>query len=111
MAEFVVVCEALAFAIDARFREVILEGDNLAVISAIQVGEDGVSFGGVCVADIGRLRLPCTWLDIAFMKREGNFVAHEFARHARSLSDFYVWLEEQPDWVVETLYQDSNDIN
>ena len=42
--------EALNFALDARFRDIMLVGDNL-VINAIRVNEDGLSTSsGVLVA-------------------------------------------------------------
>lgn len=52
-AEFVAAREALSFALEAGFRNVILEGNNTIVISALQPGEMSVGSGGAIVDDIG----------------------------------------------------------
>lgn len=54
--EFVAAKEALCFAIDVRFRDIVSEGDNVLVINAIKGREDGVPLGGVAVANIAKVR-------------------------------------------------------
>ena len=72
VAEFVVAREALSFAIEAGFRDITLEGDNDAVISAISTEENGVSTGGVIVDNVGILKSLCNHFVFSFTKR-GQF--------------------------------------
>ena len=82
LAEFYAAKEAIIFAVDAGFRELVVEGDCRAVIYAICAWEEGVSSGGVFVADIARLGRLCHSLDISFVRRKGNSIAHAFAKFA-----------------------------
>ena len=51
-AEFVATREAIMFAVDADFRDIVLEGDNLGVINAIWQDEEAMSSAGAIVANI-----------------------------------------------------------
>ena len=105
-AELVAAYEAINFAVDAGFRNFLLEGDNIGVMNAIRCNEDGLGSGGAIVADIVKACLSCASLSFCFVKREGNCVAHQLAKYARSILDFVVWLEDPPSWLNDVLSRD-----
>ena len=108
VAELVAAREAIVFAVEAGFSNLVLEGDNLVVMNSLQSSKDDLASGGTIVADIINLRALCPSIEFTFVKREGNSVAHEFAKFARSISDFVVWLEDPPIWVEGLLYSDAS---
>lgn len=70
MAELVAAREALTLALDASFiRGIVLEGSNIFVMNAIRSKEDGLSFGGALVADIGKIGLSCNKLMFSSVRR------------------------------------------
>ena len=72
----------MQFALDDGFRDVILEGDKLAVMNAIRSNEDGLVSSGAIVANIVRMSLSCNKVRFSFVKRVDNCVAHSFAKFA-----------------------------
>ena len=103
-AKLVAALEAINFAVDAGFRNILLEGDNLGVINAIR--EDGLDSRGAIVVDIIRASLFCNSLQFSFVKRDENSLAYSLAKFARFISDFIVWLEDPPDWLNVVLFRD-----
>lgn len=54
---------------EARFRDIIIEGDNLEVINAICSHEYGLTSAGVVVANIGKFCGFCNTLSFFLYKR------------------------------------------
>lgn len=75
-AELVAAREAVMFALEVGFRDIILKGDYIIVINAIQSGEIGFASAGAVVANIVKIGLLCNKVSFSFVKRDGNFVAH-----------------------------------
>lgn len=67
--------EAVLFVVDANFRDLIFERDNLNIINANRSNGDGLSLTGVIVADISSVNCSCKRLACSFVKQEGNIVA------------------------------------
>ena len=61
---------------------------------------------GVLVADTLKLE-RCSSVECLFVKREGNKVAHLFAKHVSSIDGFVVWPEEPPMWAQNVIVNDS----
>lgn len=67
-AELLAGLKALNLAIDAGFRNLVLEGDNASVINALQQYEDGLVLGFL-VANICGLSQRCNAYSFSFIKR------------------------------------------
>ena len=94
--EILAAVKALRFAGDIGLESFILEGDSRITIDAL--AGDNMEH-----AEFGNLIKEAKWLssqfsDVSFshVKRQGNFVAHNSARHARHVSEFTVWMEDVP---------------
>lgn len=64
-----------------------------------------LSTDGLLMEDI---RINANWFNqllYSHIKREGNKVAHKLARHALSISDFSVWMEDVPP-PIRSIVQD-----
>lgn len=97
--------EAITFAWETGFRDVILKGDNINVMNAIRSSEVGLSSGGVIVS------MSCKRVSFSFVKRDGNCIAHSLAKFVRTVADFVVWLEDLPDWLDDCLLCDVSHLN
>ena len=91
----------LHFAKDVRLHEFILEGDSLNVVCALQ----GLSPPSVSVMSIiYGIQSSCNDVRkvvFSHICRQGNRPAHILAKHAISIVDFMVWMEEN-SWFFGT---------
>ena len=87
---------ALVFASELGIRQAILERDSLAVIKALKESEYPLSPSGLLLEDVRMFSQRFDTMLYSRTKREGNSVAHNLARHAISISDFLVWIEDVP---------------
>ena len=96
--------QAVVFAMEAGFSELVVEGDNSIVMRAIS----GLSchdsllghiYDDICVYPNGMWQI-C-------IKRGGNIVAHSLAKYAKNIDDVIYWIEDSPPLAVKALYQDS----
>jgi hypothetical protein len=76
--------------------ELILEGDALQIVEALQSEDGGRSLYGIIIEDV--LQLMRSFLDckVSFVHREGNGEAHKLAKLAISLGENKVWREDFP---------------
>ncbi|XP_075636695.1 uncharacterized protein LOC142608925 [Castanea sativa] len=102
--------KAMGFAINARFLELIVEGDNAMVMSAISSKSLNWSCLGVIYDDIGFLAAELHYVAFNCIRRSANFVAHSLARYANVLTNEVVWLEDSPPPAREALYFDSSSL-
>ena len=87
---------ALSFTTDVGVRRAVLEGDSMAVISALR--EDGkvlVPYG-LLLEDAKFLSQQFEELCYSHTKREGNSLAHSLVRSVISIQDFLVWMKDVP---------------
>ena len=94
------------FAIDVGFSKLVIEGDNVAVMSSLSHGGPNLSRLGHVVQDIQWLTTGLRWAQFSHVKRSANSVAHVPARHAKNVVEDMIWLEETPPPAVEALYLD-----
>ena len=92
--EALAVAWALSFAFDVGVGRAVLEGDSMAVISALR--EDGkvlVPYD-LLLGDAKFFPQQFEELRYSYTKREDNSLAHSLARYAISIPDFLVWMED-----------------
>ena len=106
-AEVLACRQAMEFALDAGFSNLIMEGDNSNVMQSIVSAQTDWSCLGNLYDDIcclaGRLR----HVEFRGIRRTANGVAHSLARFARNLSEDIFWLEDSPPPALEASYLDS----
>ena len=98
------------FAVECGFSELILEGDNQALMNALNKWKGLSSWLGHVLQDVLCMLDRLRWVQIAFVKRSTNSVAHVLTRYAKDLVEDIVWTEDSPPpppAVVEALYFDS----
>ena len=110
-AEILACRRALEFAIDAGFTDLIVEGDNAAVMSSLSSSGADLSRLGHIIQDIQCLANGIRWVCFSHVKRGANSVAHVLARHAKNVTEEIVWLEDTPPPASEALYYDSLYLN
>ena len=97
---------AVEFAIDVGFLELVIEGDNVVVMTSLSHGGPNMSQLGHVVHDIQWLATGLRWASFSHVRRSANSVAHVLARHAKNVVEDMIWLEETPPPAVEALYFD-----
>ena len=80
--------KALQLAYDLGFQNVILEGDSLGLIQALKAEDHNLSPLGLLVEDVKLFANNFVRLSYSHIKRNGNSVAYNLAKHALYISDF-----------------------
>lgn len=95
----VLACQrALEFVVNARFEELVIEGDNsIASLHALQ------SRLGNIYGDIRLLAASSRCMSFSCVKHKANYVALSLARYARSIDEDIFWMEESPPPAIEAL--------
>ncbi|XP_075659244.1 uncharacterized protein LOC142629149 [Castanea sativa] len=106
-AEVLACRQAMEFAIDAGFSDLIVEGDNSTVMKSIVSAQTDWSRLGNLYDDIHCLAGRMRHVEFRGIRRSANGVAHSLARFARHISEDIVWLEDSPPPALEALYLDS----
>lgn len=102
--------KAVEFAMEARFRDLILEGDNVNVMKSLMVPKSNYGSLGHIYEDIRGMVMGLRYVSVSCVKRESNFVAHSLAMFARQVDHDIIWLEESPLPDLDALHFDNNDI-
>ena len=110
-AEVLACRRALEFAVDAGFKELMVEGDNSMVIRCISSIRAFRSRLGNVYADIHVLAAGSRCKFFNCVKREANSVAHSLARYARIIDGDIFWMEETPPPALVAVYLDSVSLN
>nr|XP_023914469.1 uncharacterized protein LOC112026028 [Quercus suber] len=103
--------KAMEFTIDARFSELIVEGDNAMVMSAVSSTSPNWSCLGVIYDDIGCVVARLLYVAFSCIRHSANSVAHSLARYANVLDEEVVWLEDSPPPARDALYFNSSFLN
>ena len=96
--------KSLMFAHELGFQRIILEGDALGLIQALKSQEQNLSPLGLLVGDVKLYSNHFQKVLYSHVKRNGNSVAHNLAKHAICIPDFQVWMEDIPSLIVSFLY-------
>ena len=91
---------AFSFASDIGIKRAILEGDSLAVIKALREDASSLSSIGLLLDDVKSLTNSFDELSYFHTKREGNQVAHDLAKYAKSILRSYSVDERYPTIVA-----------
>ena len=95
-AEIFACCRAVEFAVECRFLELVLERDNQALMDALNKRKGLSSWLGRILQDVLCMLDRLRWVQIAFVKRSANSVAHVLTRYAKDLVEDIVWTEDSP---------------
>ena len=98
--------KALQFAFDLGFQNAILEGHLLGLIKALKTEDHNMSSWGLLVEDVKLVANSFVSLSYSHIKRNGNSVAHNLAKHVIRIPDFQIWIEDVPSHVVSFLHSD-----
>ena len=99
--------QAVVFALEAGFSELVIEGDNSTVMKAISGLSCHNSLLGHVYEDICAYLNRMQRVSISCIKRGGNMVAHSLAKYAKNITDVVYWIDDSPPPAVEALYQNS----
>ena len=86
--------KALQCAADLSSNDVILEGDSEIVINALNEDPHSLAAFGLPIQDVKCFSNLFHCIRFSHVRREGNSVAHNLARHARHVTGFQVWIED-----------------
>ncbi|KAK9992434.1 hypothetical protein SO802_027419 [Lithocarpus litseifolius] len=103
--------KALLLAHELGFRSVILEGDSLGLIQALESEEHSLSPVGLLVEDVKVFAKFFVRLLYSHIRRNDNGVAHSLAKHVIRILDFQVWMEDVPSHIVSLLQSDVVDLS
>ena len=98
--------KALSFAHGLGFQNIVLEGDVLNLIQVLKAQEQNLLLWGLLVEDVKEYGTKFRRVLYSHVKRNGNSVAHNLAKHALCISDFQVWMEDVPSHIVQFLLLD-----
>ena len=85
---------AMEFAVECGFSELVLEGDNQALMDALNKRKGLSSWLGHILQDMLCMLDRLRWVQIVFVKRSANNVAHVLARYAKDLVEDIVWIKD-----------------
>ena len=106
-AEILACRQAMEFAIDAGFADLVVEGDNSNVLHSISQSQADWSRLGNLYDDVRSLAARLRFVEFHCIRRTANGVARSLARFARHICEDCIWLEESPPPAQEALYVDS----
>ncbi|XP_041025440.1 uncharacterized protein LOC121265838 [Juglans microcarpa x Juglans regia] len=92
-----------SFCVDLGFQHVILEGDSLLVVKAIQIKEDSWSDSGLVVRDIKILLSKFLSWSVLHVHKEVNVIAHHLAKIALSCQEDCIMIEDCPPCIKQLL--------
>ena len=95
----------------AGFTELIVEGDNAAVMQALMPSGANQSRLGHIIQDIQWLAQGLRWVRFSCVNRGTNSVAHVLARYAKHLWEDIYWVEDAPPPALNALDHDSFKLN
>ena len=93
----------MEFALEYGFREMVVEGDNLSVMSALELKKSLSSRVGHIIQHVLCLPNGFRWSQVQFTKRNANTVTHLLASYAKQLSHDVIWTEESPRPVLREI--------
>ena len=97
---------AIMFAKELNLNSIILKGDSEIITRALQAEDQSLASYGNLIEEI-RFHVD-SFLNfrVSYVKRKGNSVAYNLARHARHVSNLVVWMEEVPTHIISILLAD-----
>ena len=87
--EAMAAARALVFAQELGIAEFVLEGDSEVVINSLRSNEVSFSLFGHLLESAKSMLVSSTCIKFSHVRRSGNKIAHNLARHARNVGYFY----------------------
>ena len=98
---------AIYFSQEIGLNSFILEGDSKAMIKCLRSDDNSFSpFGHILAAAKATTETNCC-ISFSHIRKLGNSVAHNLAKHARHVRDFSVWMEDVPPHLQAILSADN----
>ncbi|XP_050280472.1 uncharacterized protein LOC126721479 [Quercus robur] len=97
---------AILFAQELCLGQVMVEGDSLRVITAINNPQKNRTQWGHVVEDIKKASSWFQTCSFGHIYREGNSLAHSLAKRAVLSADLDVWLEDLPQDLIDVFQSD-----
>ena len=98
------VARAMAFAQELGIAKFILEGDSEAVINSLRSKEALFSSFGHLLESTKSTLVSSNCIAFSHVRRSGNKIAHNLARHGRNVRDLLVWVEDVPPHLAGVLF-------
>lgn len=96
----------LLFAKDRGFTDVTLEGDSLILINALCAISSPPSSVASIVERLQEICMDFRRIEFSHTQRQGNMSAHILAKHAVSIDNYIIWIEEEPCCIEQALIYD-----
>lgn len=106
IAEAMAMRHALMITLEAGFRDLVVETDNMKLYTHMYKSIHEATAFGKITNDIMYLSKSCNSCVFSFVKRGGNSVAHELAKSCSNISNMLVWLEDYPQVIDKAVKMD-----
>jgi len=105
LVEAMATTRVLSFATELGFLRFVLEGDSKLIIKALQNKEDSLApFGHILATTKTTKDVNC--ISFSHIRRLGNSIAHNLAKHAQHVAGLKVWMEDVPPHLYSILLTD-----
>ena len=104
--EAMAAARAMTFAQELGITKFILEGDLKVVINTLQNTEASLSKFGHILESAKSTLVTSNCIAFSHIRRSGNRVAHNLAKHARHVRGLSVWVEDIPPHLYDVLFAD-----
>nr|POF21602.1 hypothetical protein CFP56_24727 [Quercus suber] len=94
--ESMAAARALSLVQDLGISSFVLEGDSANVINTLKSEEKSLSTYGHILSSAKSMLVPNSCVSFSHVRRFGNNVAYNLAKHARHVKSFSVWTENVP---------------
>ena len=97
---------AMTFAQEPGIAEFMLNGDSKIVINTLRSMEVSLSPFGHLLESTKSTLVTSKCIAFSYVRRTGNKVAHNLAKHARHVRGLSVWVEDIPPHLYDVLFAD-----
>ena len=97
---------AIIFAQELGINEFMLEGDSEAIINTLRSSEVSLTTYGHLLESAKSSLVTSKCIAFSHIRRSGNRVAHNLAKHARHVRGLSVWVEDMPPHLYDVLFSD-----
>nr|XP_023924334.1 uncharacterized protein LOC112035735 [Quercus suber] len=97
---------AITFAQELGLQEFMLEGDSIAVINTLKSTEPSLTSYGHLLDSAKSTLVTSKCIACTHIRRDGNKVAHNLAKHAKHVRGLSVWVEDIPPHLHDVLFAD-----
>ncbi|XP_075665304.1 uncharacterized protein LOC142634963 [Castanea sativa] len=106
IAEAMAAARAVSFAQELGYTSFILEGDSANIIATLSSEETSLSTYGHILSSAKATLGADSCISFSHVRRSGNCVAHNLAKHARHVRGFSVWTEDVPPHLIPIILAD-----